>query len=170
MIAKWPANEFRIWVSLYNPLDEEIMINKLVKYNTILTLTLLSIGAHCQTKTPLTDSIVGEYSYVKKTKNYEIGGGLEISHLSKPTKYTKYKARFNGYYAKGDMPNMCEFEGNLNLISRNVFSLKNQNDEDIKYNLVVIIDKSDLLIYSTDAIEGCGQNADMSVQSRYKKK
>ncbi len=141
-----------------------------MKYNILLILILFGAGAHAQIKPTSTDSVVGEYSYVKKTKSYEIGGSLEISPLSKPTKEAKYKANFNGYYAKGDMPNICDFEGNLNLISGNVFSFKNKNDDDFKFNLVVIVNKSDLLIYSTDVIEGCGQNADMSVPGKYKKR
>lgn len=141
-----------------------------MKYYIFSSFLALTFNAYAQIKPTSTDSVVGEYSYVKKTKSYEIGGSLEISPLSKPTKEAKYKAHFNGYYAKGDMPNACDFEGNLNIISGNVFSFKNQNDDDFKFNLVVIVNKSDLLIYSTDIIEGCGQNADMSVQGKYRKK
>jgi len=121
------------------------------------------------TTTYASDNFSGEYSYSKKLKQYELGASFQISNIKKPSKDVFYKAHFNGYYLKGDMPSVCDFEGNLNLVKDNVFSFRNL-DGDIKYNLIVIIDKKDLLIYSTEPIDGCGQNSELSVPGLYTKK
>lgn len=111
----------------------------------------------------------GEYSYTKKSGKNELGGGMEITSSNKPGAPAKYKAHFNGYYARGGMPNICDFEENLVQVTNNVFSMKSGKDNDFKFNLILVFEGNDLTVYPTDEIEGCGMGAELSVPGKYKK-
>lgn len=118
--------------------------------------------------TEVKSSIEGKFAYTKKIENYELGGEIEIAPLPKPNANSKYKAHFNGYYLRGDTPNVCDFEENLIQVTTNVYSMKSGKDSDAKFNLILVFEGGELTIYSTDEIEGCGAGAESSVAGKYK--
>ena len=116
---------------------------------------------------PTMQSLDGKYERTEKTGKIEIGGIIEIENLKKPTNDAKYKGHFNGYYSKDDMPNVCDFEGEIIQVTNNVFSFKNKND-DVKFNLILIKENKELIIFATDVIDGCGSNSELAVPGKYK--
>lgn len=139
------------------------MLRKIITCLMVAGIFVLQINAEAKS---IYD---GEYSYTKKIGKNELGGGIEITSSNKAGTPAKYKAHFNGYYARGGMPNICDFEENLVQVTNNVFSMKSGKDNDFKFNLILVFEGNGLTIFSTDEIEGCGMGAESSVPAKYKK-
>lgn len=139
------------------------MLKKIITCFATAGIFFLQINA--EAKSPYD----GEYSYTKKIGKNELGGGMEITSSNKAGAPAKYKAHFKGYYARGGMPNICDFEENLVQVTSNVFSMKSGKENDFKFNLILVFEGNDLTIFSTDEIEGCGMGAEASVSGKYKK-
>ena len=139
------------------------MLRKIITCLMVAGIFVLQINAEAKS---IYD---GEYSYTKKIGKNELGGGIEITSSNNSGTPAKYKAHFNGYYARGGMPNICDFEENLVQVTNNVFSMKSGKDNNLKFNLILVFEGNNLTIFSTDEIEGCGMGAESSVPGKYKK-
>jgi hypothetical protein len=135
----------------------------------LITPSLLIASIFIPHNSHATTLLDGKYSYIKKNGRIELSGNFIISSIVKSGNSPKYKAEFSGYYSKGDMPNICNFEDNLTQVANNVYSMKSNKDNDIKYNLILVFQGKNLISYATDDIEGCGMNAELSVPGNYQK-
>jgi hypothetical protein len=107
-------------------------------------------------------SIEGLYEYAKKDKNSEMGGSIKVSKSG-----DNFTALVDVYFAEGNMPNICQFTGDLEKV-RNNYILKTSDDPGI--SLMMNFKDSNLSVTLNGKPEICGQNAELAISGIYKRK